>query len=271
MRNLYLNPNSAKLVSLLASPWLPILQLLTRIFREYSSILNQLSNIFEQTKGPFSSLDSSVDKLSKRTLQIGIVCSHALLISLGKTLEKVEKEKQRALQTQQLVIIVQSLNSEDVTEDITEFQSPDPSFEVCAKMKDLRVIYKELGNEEATRKVRVRISTASDSVQAKSAIKNLSSTMKTNLQAKLHSAQKRKDIAQMREAVEKFAAIFPDKDKKLWIPLQHYIQGLDIPALDKTPSTGKSFAESILMLSCLLCGVSISTAPDSSTTASAAM
>lgn len=58
--------------------------------------------------------------------------------------------------------------------------------------------------------------------------------MKANLCQKLHDAQKGKDVAEMRVAVEKFAAIFPDKDKKLWVPLQHYLQGLDIPSLDKS-------------------------------------
>lgn len=103
-------------------------------------------------------------------------------------------------------------------------------------MKDLTIIYKELGDDEATRRVQRTIPQTHD-FQAKSAIKNLSMKMKENLCSKLHTAQKQRDITGMRIAVEKFATIFPDKDKKLWVPLQHYLQGLDIPALDKSAQT----------------------------------
>lgn len=59
--------------------------------------------------------------------------------------------------------------------------------------------------------------------------------MRANLCDKLHTAQQQNDVADMRLAVEKFARIFPDKEKKLWIPLQHYIQGLYIASID-TPT-----------------------------------
>ena len=52
--------------------------------------------------------------------------------------------------------------------------------------------------------------------------------MKENLAEQLSYSQQEKNVSEMRSAVEKMAGIFPDKDKKLWVPFNYYLSGLDI-------------------------------------------